>query len=248
MPGRGVADVIFCLDSSSSMKPTFDAVRKHVVDFLEGLKSDGQTAWDVRFDFVSHAASQSGGGTVMRHQSLFEPRLWAALYGANSQSSRFFTRDLEEFRRGISALAAQGDEANFIALDFCLDLPWRMEADCHRIVVMLTDEPLETGLEVPEQREKTRALIDKIHGLGVKLFIVGPESSGYNELAMANGSEYEVVSRDAGLASSDLGRLLRQIGKSVSASRAQSVRAGVRRAIFGQDRWSPTSASTFGGE
>jgi hypothetical protein len=247
MAGKGVADVVFCLDSSSSMEPCFDAVRKHVVDFVEGLKSDSQLVWDVRFDFVSHATSRAGRQTVFRLRSLYEGNLQAALYGANGSGGRFFTSDLSEFRSAIAGLVAKGDETNFIALDFCLDLPWRITPDCHRIVVVLTDEPLETGLEVVDQRAKVKDLIEKVHGLGVKLFLVGPESPGYDELSMANGSEYEVVSRDKGLASADFGRLLRQIGKSVSASRAQAVRSGVQRALFGQDRWSPTQVGKFGG-
>jgi von Willebrand factor type A domain len=247
MPGRGVADVVFCLDSSTSMEPCFDAVRKHVVEFVEGLKSDGQTVWDVRFEFVSHATSRFGQQIVFRLRSMYEGNLQASLYGANGGGGRFFTTDLAEFRSAMSDLTAKGDETNFIALDFCLDLPWRTAPDCHRIVVVLTDEPLETGLEVAEQRAKVKELIEKVHGLGVKLFLVGPESAAYDELSMANGSEYEIVSKGAGLESADFGRLLRQIGKSVSASRAQAVRAGVRRALFGQDRWTPTQVRTFGG-
>ena len=247
MPGRGVADVVFCLDSSSSMEPSFDAVRKHVIDFVEGLKADGQTVWDVRFEFVSHATSRFGEQTVFRLRSMHESNLQASLYDPNGRGGRFFTSDLAEFRSAISGLTARGDETNFIALDFCLDLPWRTGPDCHRIVVVLTDEPLETGLEVTNQRAKVAELIDKVHGLGVKLFIVGPESAAYDELSMANGSEYEVVSKGAGLASANFGCLLRQIGKSVSASRAQAVRVGVRRALFGQDQWEPTQVRTFGG-
>ena len=247
MAGKGTADVVFCLDSSSSMEPSFDAVRKHVVDFVEGLKSDGQTAWDVRIDFVSHATSRSKSGPVFKFRSLYELQLSSALYQANGSEGRFFTSDLDEFRAGVSGLEARGDETNFIALDFCLDFPWRSAPDCHRIVVLLTDEPLETGLEVPDQRAKTQELIAKIHGLGVKLFLIGPESSAYDELSQANGSEYEVVPTGVGLSSADFGRMLKQIGKSVSASRAQAVRAGVTRALFGQDSWSVTQIKSFGG-
>jgi hypothetical protein len=247
MAGKGIADVVFCLDSSTSMEPCFDAVRKHVFDFVEGLKSDGQMVWDVRFDFVSHATSRFGQQTVFRLRSLYEGNLQGSLYGANGGGGRFFTTDLAEFRAAMSELVAKGDETNFIALDFCLDLPWRTIPDCHRIVVVLTDEPLETGLEVSEQRAKVKDLIQKVHSLGVSLFLVGPESPAYDELSLANGSEYEVVSKGAGLASADLGRLLRQIGKSVSASRAQAVRSGVQRALFGQDRWTATQVGSWGG-
>ncbi len=247
MPAKGVADVVFCLDSSTSMEPCFEAVRKHVVDFGAGLSSDAQTQWDVRFEFVSHATSRAGQNIQFRLRSMHEPSLWSSLYAANGGGGRYFTTDLNEFRAAISDLVAKGDETNFVALDFCLDLPWRTAPDCHRIVVVLTDEPLETGLYIEEQRAKIPELTEKIHRLGVKLFLIGPESAAYDELAMANGSEYEVVSGGAGLASADFGRLLRQIGKSVSASRAQAVRTGVQRALFGQDRWTPGEHQSFEG-
>ena len=51
---KGVADVVFCLDASDSMKPCIDGVRTHIGSFLDGLKSDQQRARDVRFDFVAH--------------------------------------------------------------------------------------------------------------------------------------------------------------------------------------------------
>jgi hypothetical protein len=246
MPGRGTADVIFCLDSSSSMSPAFDAVRQHVLAFVEGLKSDGQVAWDLRFDFVSHATSRSGGGVVHRHSSLHERSLHAALYGSNA-GGRFFTADVEEFRKGLSGLVAQGDEANLIALDFCLDFPWRRNADCHRIVILLTDETLETGLELDLQRRKIPELIAKIHALGVRLFLIGPDSTGYDLLSAANGSEYDVVPEGHGLARADFAKVLKQIGRSVSASRTQAIRSEVDRGLFGQLSWKATDIRTLGG-
>src|SRR5262245_59037541 len=114
MPGRGRADVVICLDASASMRPCFDAVRQHLVDFLRGLESGGQVTWDLRFDFVAHRATDSQGRVGFQHTSLHCPHLWDGLYGRRLQSgASLFTKDLETFKRGIASLKAKGDEANF---------------------------------------------------------------------------------------------------------------------------------------
>lgn len=250
MAGRGCADVVFCLDTSASMRPCFDAVRQHLLDFLNGLRASGQMAWNLRFDFVAHRASSSGTGTHFQHSSLRYSELWDGLYGKGRQSSELlFTTDAEEFKVGITSLKAKGDEANFVALDFCLDMPWRESLDCHRVVIQLTDEPLETGLLVHEQEEKIPALIEKIQNLGVLLFLVGPESKAFDAIAQADRSEYEAVASSGdGLSRVDFARVLEHVGKSVSVSRLQKPRpTSVHRGLFGQENWG-TSDTEFVGD
>jgi len=243
MAGRGIADVVFCLDSSTSMQNTFSQVRAHIASFASGLQASGQTAWDVRYEFVSHSTSDYKDGLHFRARSVFEPNLFERLYqeGLQSSSPKFFTSDVDAFRKSLEALSAGGDETNLVALDLCLDLPWREAPECHRVVILLTDEPLETGLMIREQFDQVDALIQKIHSLGILLFIVGPQSEGYEALSMANRSVYEVVPKTKGLQNVDFAKVLSKIGKSVSASRLQRASIAVPRAIFGQDRFQPTA-------
>lgn len=249
MAGKGIADVLFCLDSSTSMEPCFDAVRQHIVSFVEGLKSDGQVEWDLRFDFVSHSTSSLESEIVLRAQSIYEKNLFDALYKNNTQGNdaKLFTSSITDFVDKINKLGAGGDETNLIALDTCLDFPWRAGSDCHRVIILLTDEPLETGLLIKEQLEKIPELITKIHSLGVLLFMIGPDSAGYEELSAANRSTYDVVPKGNGLATVDFKRVLNQIGKSVSASRAQVIRGSVNKALFGQNTWVSSSRTEMRG-
>jgi len=251
MAGKGIADVLFCLDSSTSMEPCFDAVRKHIVSFVEGLKSDGQVEWDLRFDFVSHSTSsfKAGSEIVYRAQSIYETNLFHALYQNHAQAdgAKLFTSSINDFVEKINKLHAGGDETNLIALDTCLDFPWRPGSDCHRVIILLTDETLETGLEIQEQLVKIPDLITKIHSLGVLLFMIGPDSAGYEELSAANRSTYDVVPKGNGLATVDFKRVLNQIGKSVSASRAQVIRGSVNKALFGQNTWVSSSRTEMRG-
>lgn len=248
MSTRRTADIIFCLDSSASMRPCFDAVRKNIGSLIAGLKSDGQTSWDIRFDFVAYSASETDGGEMvfgMRSLRANGLKLIEALYGQQPTSDVLFTSDVEEFRRGLSDLKAGGDEASFVALDTALDFPWRDAVTAHRTLILLTDEALETGVGVRQQTELIPALIEKIHRLRVVLHLVSPTSIAFDQLSAADKSEYTVVD-DAqhGLANVDFAQTLAAIGKSISASTLQSLpgSSAARRALFGQDSWSATSA------
>ena len=230
------------------MRPCFDAVRKNIGSLIAGLKSDGQTNWDLRFDFVSYSASESDGGNLvfgMRSLRANGLKLVEGLYNHQQSANSFFTSDVEEFRGGLAELKAGGDEASFVALDTALDFPWRDPNVAHRVVILLTDEALETGVGVRQQTELIPALIEKIHRLRIMLHVVGPTSIAFDQMSAADKSEYTVVD-DAqnGLGNVDFAQTLDSIGKSISASTLQSLPGtrAARRALFGQDSWTATSA------
>jgi hypothetical protein len=248
MSARRTADIVFCLDSSASMRPCFDAVRKNVGSLIAGLKSDGQANWDARFDFVSYSGSEDDDGQLifgMRSLRTNGLKLIEGLYNQQSAVNCFFTSDVEEFRRGLGDLKAGGDEASFVALDTALDFPWRDAAMAHRVVILLTDEALETGVGVRQQTELIPALIEKIHRLRVMLHLVGPTSIAFDQLSAADKSEYTVVDQaHPGLANVDFAKTLAAIGKSISVSTLQTLPGirSARRALFGQDAWTETTA------
>jgi hypothetical protein len=248
MSTRGTADIVFCLDASSSMQPCFDAMRKHIGEFVTSLQSNAQMKWDWRLDFVAHCAGDGGGGTVFSQRSMYHEAVWHSLYHESAQSRQFFTNDLEEFKRGLAGIKVSGDEAPLVALDICLDFPWRPAANCHRVVILLTDEPAEDGVAVDAQREAVPKLIQKIQKLKVLLFMVGPESEMFNQLSQVNKSEYEVVdSAGDGLSRLDFRKLLSAIGKSVSVSNLQSSKEEpVERGLFGQASWGKTNEEIRG--
>ena len=245
MSTKGVADVVFCLDASDSMTPCIDGVKMHISSFLEGLKSDRQRTWDVRFDFLAHNAARGEGGAIgMGHYSLYHDvdgnSVISALY--HGQRGRFFTTEIDEFKRGLDKVEVLGDEAPLVALDSCLDFPWRKADQCHRVVIFMTDEPFETSIMPDSEKQVLEELQQKIQDLRVLLFIVAPDSPAYEELAEVDKSEYEAVdSRSAGLADVDFRKLLSGIGKSVSVSTANqqgpTAEKTVKRGLFGQTEW-----------
>jgi hypothetical protein len=205
--------------------------------------------WDWRLDFVAHRAGIIPGGAMFVQRSLYNEELLTSLYLSKGQSGgRYFTADLEEFKGGLATIEVSGDEASLVALDSCLDFPWRPAATCHRVVIFLTDEPAEDGVMVDAQRAAVPDMIQKIQQLKVLLFVVGPDSEIFNQLAQVNKSEYEVVDGVGdGLSRVDFRKLLSAIGKSVSVSTLQSQKDETpERGLFGQATWGQTSAELRG--
>lgn len=249
MSTKGIADVVFCIDASASMAPCIEAVRTHVASFVAGLTANSQQTWDLRIEFIAHHAGDTPSGAgVFSHRSLHESELFKVLYQNSGNQGRFFTTDVTEFSRGLQSVSVQGDEAPLVALDFCLDLPWRSSAACHRVVIMLTDEPFEQSAVQEFQKEQLSLLIAKIHDLHVMLFLVAPDSKVFDELAAADGSEYEVIDQvGTGLANVNFSEVLKYIGKSVSASTLQApIRPNVRRGLYQQATWGFTDHQVTG--
>jgi hypothetical protein len=246
---KGVVDVVFCLDASGSMAPCIDAVRKNLDAFLDALGGDANRKIDCRLDFLVHSCGEDGN--LVRSTSLNKSGedLIQALYGQSPKPGAFFTIDRTVISRGLQDVKVYGDEAMLIALDMALDFPWRPQAGCHRVVVLLTDEPLEANAIWQTQQAKLDVMIDKIQRLGVKLYIVGPASRGLDTLAEADKCLYQKSTQSHdGLGSIDFSKVLGQIGKSVSSSVLQGrPDVGVKRALFGQDEWVASQDSIRGG-
>jgi hypothetical protein len=246
---KGVVDVVFCLDASGSMAPCIGGLRKNLGAFLDGLGGGWNRIFDCRLDFLVHSCDESG--TVVRSNSLRNQgvQVLVNLYGPNPNHSSFFTSEPASIRFALEEVTTFGDEAMLLALDTCLDYPWRSRTNCHRVVVMLTDEPLETNAAAVDQKKMIGPLIDKIQALGIMLFMVAPKSDAFNELAEADKSQYQQVGQTHdGLGSLDFSRVLSHIGKSVSLS---SLNYGpeppVQRALFGQNRWGSSTGEIKGG-
>jgi len=248
MTTRGVADIVFCLDASGSMAPCIDGVRSHIAAFVEGLRSTGNVTWDLHLDFVAYkCGSVCEGIPIWTHQSLFNDELWEIWYQSKRQGGRFFTSIVEEFRQGLSRITVEGNEDTLLALDFALDSPWRDAAKCHRVVILMTDEPFEGGASSEEHQVVLPQLIEKIQALRVMLYMVTPPSPVYERLSEVDKCEHYVVeSAGNGLEGVDFREVLSFIGKSVSASTVQGIERPVTRGLFGQAGWGPSSGSFSG--
>ena len=224
------------------MKHCFDMLQQSIGSMTAGL-TGGNSLWDVRFDFIAHSASNNG---VIRHNSVFNEDAVEALY--NSRQARFFTDSIDVFRERLAEVKMVGDEAPLVALDVALDFPWRDPSKCHRVVILLTDEPFEEGALLPQQLEKLQEIISKVQDLKVLLFMVAPESDVYDQLSQVDKCEYEVLeSKNDGLKNVDFTRLLGAIGKSVSVSNLQDTRrTNIQRGLFGQASWRDSTEQMYG--
>jgi len=231
MKGRGAADIVFVVDASGSMEPCIAGLKEHVTTFVDALNKDANHSWDIRLDFLAHDVPGEG---LFRARSIFESSLLPALYGGQG---RFFTADAAVFQNALGEVQTGGDECSMVALDCALDFPWRPSEGCHRVVVLLSDEPLEGGRRLEESMQMVNSVIAKLQELRILLFLVAPESEGFESLSTANRCEWNVIQGDDGLVSVDFRKLMESISKSVSVSTVSQGKqtCAARRALFGQD-------------
>jgi hypothetical protein len=202
---------------------------------FEGRVSEDETVEVCRFDFTGPAPAPAPTGNF-EARSVFEPKLLKAVYGGGTP--RLFTNDVNAFQRALAEVRTGDNESPFVALDTALDFPWRDRGSVHRVVILLSDEPVEGGNRVAESMRLLPQIIEKIHALKAQLFIIAPESDGFEDLSAANGADRTVVAGGDGLRGVDFGKLLSSIAKSITKSQTPlgSIPA-VSRALFGQNRW-----------
>jgi hypothetical protein len=248
---KGVVDVVFCLDASGSMAPCIDGVRRNIGSFLDGLASDANRKIDCRIDYLAHCCSEDFSAFRAETLRTRDFDCLSALYGQSPKPEKFFSSEAGEIRKGLEKVEVFGDEAVLVAIDVCLDFPWRPRGQCHRVVAVLTDEPFESNAFADKHKPMIGPLIDKIHALGVMLFLVAPKSPGYDELSEADKCQFQQTGQmHDGLSSLDFARVLAHIGKSVSVATPFQGEAErpVKRALFGQSDWQRGHKEIKGGK
>ena len=242
MSTKNVADILFCIDASDSMKPCFDALISHLNDLIDSLRGEGGE-WDIRFEFIAQsvALSQTDKNVrVFQHHSAKSSDVLTDLYCKPNPEEHFFTPDRREFVRALSNIECKGDEAMLVALDTAIDFPWRHSAECHRVLIFLTDEPCETNVDNGKKYpKKIDDMISKIQDRRIMLFIVAPDSDVYNTLSEANLCEYKVIdSENDGFSRVDFSKIMEFIGRSVSVAEVTaSISDTSYRALYEQDKW-----------
>lgn len=244
MKTRNAADIVFVIDASDSMQPCIDGLKRHIGEFVNIFRNDANSTWDIRLEFIAHSVLEAeGGGDAFGSVSVHEQEAWNGIYGGD-RSGNFFTTAIDDFRESLSSIKVTGDEAMLLALDYALDLPWRNQQGCRKIVLLFTDEPLETGALKDESKELLKDFIQKIHDLKAYLYLVTPDSQGYEQLSSAHLAQWEVIDEGNGMSRVDLKKILEMLAKSITASQAPlGSSPRIKRALFGQDQWGTTAAS-----
>ena len=245
MAGRQTADIVFCMDASGSMSNAFSGVRNHVNKMLESIKSDLQMQWDVRFDFLAYANTSStmklctvnyAGRDVI--DALYNGGAKKGLFGfRQGPAEDFFTSDISKFEQELGKIECEWDEATGLALDIAADFPFRDSATCHRVVVLLTDEPIDDGKFVQITNDKIMDLARKYQERKIALFMVTPPCPVFDTLSQIDKCEW-TIDESHGLENIDFAKLMQTIGKSVSISQTSQGGVGSVRPLFNEKSWS----------
>jgi hypothetical protein len=229
------------------MTPCIGAVKDNISKLTAVFSKDALRTWDIRLDFLAHAFGNRKFHCYTARQDV---TLLDDLYqNPDPATRRCFTSETAEFEKALARVRTTGDEVTLAALDIALDFPWRPAQSCHRVVVLLTDEAVETGEAVKLQESLLPALIEKIHNKRVKLFIHAPESEIFYKLSMANGCEYEILSvAHDGMRHVDFQKLMEVIGKSVFISQSTLPGESDAHPLFGQETWRLTDETSLGGD
>lgn len=235
-------DVVFCLDTSDSMKPCIDAVRDNINRLVRQLR---QANFEWRLDYVAHnVVGRNGSAMVYSNDSLRGDTLGMLYHNARSD---FFTEDEEEFKRGLSRLVCEGDENMLCALDTAMDFPFGPANETQRVIVLVSDEPFETNepAGLARARAKLPDIKKKLMDRHITLLAVMPVRDGgiAESLAEVDRTEITPVEEgDLGMRKVNMVDLFGQLGRTISTFTAQSNgEEPYKRALFNQDGWGRSS-------
>jgi len=225
-------DIVFVIDASYSMAPCIEGLCKHLGSMLAPMR---QMNVPVRFGLVTH---QVPSGPVPKIATLSGNH--RSIY--HGDGNGLFTDRPATMIEHFGRIEPGSDERNLAALDCALDFPFGPIESTIRVVAMFSDEAIETGSHPDSDLQHLPELISKIQARGVRLYGAVPESTGFERLAEVDGSEFEFIDaysadRNSSFDQIDFGNLLGQMGKSISASKAQGSERPYKRALFGQDNW-----------
>jgi len=150
---KGVADVVFVIDTSSDMIPFVYLFRDVINDFFEKMqKEDGI---DARIGLIE----QTGEIFIIKN----------------------FTKNTKEMKEAIDQFITRGNEFTLPAIDWAADFPWDTTGKAHRIIVIVTDEPLESGHNPDFQRSKMNELAQKLKELKINVLYFGYHCPEYKD-------------------------------------------------------------------
>ena len=209
---KGVADVVFVMDTSGSMSPVIEAVKNHIVTFVDSIQKNSQMPIDLRLGLVSHFTDGGDRRGV---------RAWE------------FTGSVTDFKQSLQEcdkLPATADEYGLPALDRALDFPWRPVS--RRFIVSFTDEPVGGGHEPEFQRSRLQELGFKFGQLRVNGYLIGPVCPDYDALGRFPRM-IRVVVTQGGLATYDFGQFLGELGRTVSQCAEQEIASTACKNLYG---------------
>ena len=205
---KGVADIVFVLDLSSSMNSIKNSLKTHIGDFIDNIINGVQsTLKDVRLGLVLHGARSENKISVLP-----------------------LTFSLEKFNDHLLNTKGGLDEFGLPAVDAALDLQWRDNA--RRYIVFFSDEAVETGFMPDLQIKYLRALAIKMSELHIHFIGFNTKQfPSYAFLGKTPGSSYTVLEREA-MIGVNMNEVLMGIAKTVTNARDSQAKKKVKKNIY----------------
>lgn len=169
---KGIADILFLLDTSTSMNNVFDFLVNNIEVFIQKLKIETRAIkqWDLRVGVVA--------GDRLEYFIL--P----------------FSNDVQKVSQGLKRIIDERKKANecvLMGIDLALTkLEWRKDA--RRIMIVFTDEKLSTNYKPDEQRIGLQELMQRLISMRILLIFYSPECQDYKILSVIPKSKISFIS------------------------------------------------------
>ena len=191
---KGVADIIFLLDISGSMKPCIDGLRENIFSFVDTLTgADANNDCPVKDWRIKVAGYRDAED---------DPSNWWEEFP--------FTRSVEEVKSNFGKFQAKGggDEPESLldALHKLATMPqagiqeteppdkWRPRGSAQRVIIVFTDATYKTTMSAEGSKGGTLEDVKTaIHGNKIVLSVFCPEHDCYHDLATLDRSEVEFI-------------------------------------------------------
>jgi hypothetical protein len=195
---KGVADIVFLIDVSGSMKPIIDALRTNIEAFVDSLSAGGPN---------NAAPVRDWRGKVVGYRDIEA----AASEGVQWIEDHPFVADAGALKAQLADLRAEGggDEPESL-LDALYTVAtmeaspkgaqsldpnkWRYRSDAARVVIVFTDASFKETMSI--QEAKGGALQDVANVVmanRIILSLFAPNFEGYDRHSQIDKSEWEVV-------------------------------------------------------
>jgi hypothetical protein len=195
---KGVADVVFLIDVTGSMKPCIDALRTNIEAFIDSLsRGEANNAPPVR----------DWRGKVVGYRDIEAAQTEGIPWIVDNP----FVRDTAALKAQLAALRAEGggDEPESL-LDALFKVAsmestpkgsqsedpekWRYRSDAARVVVVFTDAPFKETMSLQEAKGGSlQDVANIVMANRIILSLFAPNFEGYDRLSQIDKSEWEVV-------------------------------------------------------
>jgi len=198
---KGVADIVFMVDSSGSMAPCIDALRTNIETFIDSLsKGEANNAPPIR----------DWRGKVVGYRDVEA----AQSEGIPWIEDAPFVRDTNQLKAQLAALKAEGggDEPESLldALFKSASMEaspkgsqtedpnkWRYRSDAARVIIVFTDASFKETMSIQEAKGGSlQDVANVIMANRIILSLFAPNFEGYDRLSQIDKSEGEVVEHE----------------------------------------------------